>query len=185
MGSLTLVGIILYPVAGRPAPQPFFAITAVASDSGYFYGTSRFIYWQALGGSVTSRLADKLSASTTTFAYELDDPAFTWNTAATGSPLTKGASHTSDLAFLFDLDPPLNQPFDAAENALADTMVRAWGAFVKTGNPSTGATAWPAYTQASRTMLHLEPDRVALTTDFDARHSCDFWRTVLALPPEL
>lgn len=173
----------LYQVDGRPAPQPFFAISAVASDSGYFYGSPAFIYWQALGGCVTSRLAGTLSRSTATFAYELDDPEFVWNTATTGSPLAKGASHTSDLPFLFELSAPLNQPFGAAQNALADTMVRAWGAFVNTGDPSTSTLAWPGYAQSAPSMMHLEPGKVGPSTDFDARHHCEFWRTALALPP--
>jgi para-nitrobenzyl esterase len=170
-----------YPIEGRPAPQPFFAISAVASDSGFFYGSPTFIYSQALGGCVTSRLADALSSSTTTFAYELDDPSFTWATQTTQSPLLKGASHTSDLPFLFELDAPLSQPFNDAQNNLADQMVRAWGAFVATGDPSTTTNPWPAYTAAAPTLLHLEPSAVSTTHDFRERHHCDFWKTSLAL----
>lgn len=174
--------VSLYPLEGRPAPRAFSAISAVASDSGYFVGSPTFIYWQALGGCVTSRLADTLSRSTATFAYELDDPEFVWNTATTLSPLTKGASHTSDLPFLFELAAPLNQPFGVEQNALADTMVRAWGAFVNTGDPSTPALSWPGYTAAARSMLHLEPGKVGVTSDFNARHHCEFWQTALRLP---
>jgi para-nitrobenzyl esterase len=175
--------VSLYPLEGHPAPRAFFAISAVASDSGYFFGSQAFIYWQALGGCVTSRLADTLSRSTATFAYELDDPEFLWNTTTTLSPLTKGASHTSDLPFLFELGAPLNQPFGVEQNALADAMVRAWGAFVNTGDPSTPARSWPGYNEAARNLLHLEPGAVGLTTDFNARHHCAFWRTALNLPP--
>ncbi len=169
-----------YPIEGRPAPGPFFAISAVASDSGYFYGGPTFSYSQALGGCVTSRVASALSRSTTTFAYELDDPGFAWVTQATGSPLLKGASHTSDLPFLFELKAPLSQPFDDAQNALADEMVRAWGAFVETGDPTTTTTPWPAYTAAAPSMLHLEPSAVSITNDFRERHHCDFWETSFA-----
>jgi para-nitrobenzyl esterase len=170
-----------YPIEGRPAPEPFFAISAVASDSGFFYGSPTFFYSQALGGCVTSRLADALASSTTTFAYELDDPNFAWETETTGSPLLKGASHTSDLPFLFELEAPLSQPFTDSQAALADQMVRAWGAFVLTGDPSTTTTPWPAYTAAVPSMLHLEPSRVSTTLDFRERHHCEFWKTSLAL----
>jgi para-nitrobenzyl esterase len=170
-----------YPIDGRPAPEPFFAISAVASDSGFFYGSPTFIYSQALGGCVTSRLADALSSSTTTYAYELDDPNFAWATETTGSPLLKGASHTSDLPFLFELEAPLSRPFTDVQAALADQMVRAWGAFVATGDPSTTTTPWPAYSAAAPSMLHLEPSRVSTTLDFRERHHCDFWETSLAL----
>jgi para-nitrobenzyl esterase len=171
-----------YPIEGRPAPEPFFAISAVASDSGFFYGSPTFIYSQALGGCVTSRLADALSSSTTTFAYELDDPSFAWATQTTGSPLLKGASHTSDLPFLFELGAPLSQPFNEAQAALAEQMVRAWGTFVATGDPSTTTTPWPAYNAAAPSMLHLEPSRVSTTLDFRERHHCAFWKASLALP---
>jgi para-nitrobenzyl esterase len=171
-----------YPIEGRPAPQPFFAISAVASDSGFFYGSSTFIYSQALGGCVTARVADALALSTTTFAYELDDPSFAWATQTTRSPLQKGASHTSDLPFLFELSAPLSQPFNDAQNTLADQMVRAWGAFVETGDPGTTTDPWPVYTAADPSMLHLEPGAVSTTNDFRERHHCDFWKASLALP---
>jgi len=171
-----------YPITDRLAPEPFFAISAVSSDSGFFYGSPTFIYSQALGGCVTSRLADAFSKSTTTFAYELDDPNFSWATQTTQSRLLKGASHTSDLPFLFDLKAPLNQAFDDEQNSLADQMVRAWGAFVEGGNPSTSTNLWPAYTAAAPSMLHLEPGAVSVSKDFRERHNCEFWKASLALP---
>ena len=87
-----------------------------------------------------------------------------------------GATHSADLAFLFETvmfgAPISSKPFDDAQNALADQMVRAWGAFIRSGNPSTDDLNWPPYTSAARTMLRLVPNAVAPTNDFRARHRC-------------
>jgi para-nitrobenzyl esterase len=153
-----------YPFSAYP--EPFFALSAVLSDSGNFYG-------QALGGCVTAALADALAASTTTYAYELDDPGFVW--APLTSFIPKGATHTSDLAYLFETTPALSQPFNAAQSALAEQMVSAWGAFIRGGDPRTESLPWPRYDAASQRMMYLEPGRVKVTTDFDERHNCDLW----------
>ena len=148
-------------------PEPYFALSAALSDNGNFY-------YQALGGCVTARLADALSASTTTYAYELDDPGFLWMPGTSYVP--RGATHAADLAYLFETTPALSQPFDAAQQALAAQMVRAWGAFIRSGDPSTPSLAWPQYDAANQRMLRLEPGAVAVSGDFRARHNCDFWR---------
>ena len=129
---------------------------------------------RTLGGCVTARLADDLSASTATYAYELDDPGFEW--ALGTSYVARGATHASDLSFLFETTPALSVPFDADQRALAEQMVQAWGAFIRAGDPSTPSLFWPEYEAESRQMLHLEPDAVAVTSDYRARHNCDFWR---------
>lgn len=154
-----------YPFSAYP--EPYFALSAALSDNGNFY-------FQALGGCVTARLADNLSASTPTYAYELDDPGFEWVPGT--SYVERGATHASDLAFLFETTPALSAPFDADQLALAEQMVRAWGAFVRGGDPSTPSLAWPQYDIQSRQMLYLEPGAVALRSDFRARHNCDFWQ---------
>jgi para-nitrobenzyl esterase len=148
-------------------PEPYFSLSAALSDNGNFY-------YQALGGCVTARLADDLSASTITYAYELDDPGYQWMPGT--SYVARGATHASDLSFLFETTPALSVAFDAAQQALAEQMVRAWGAFVRGGDPSTASLPWPQYDTASRQMLHLEPGAVAVSTDYRARHNCDFWR---------
>jgi para-nitrobenzyl esterase len=157
--------LALYPFAAYP--EPYFALSAALSDNGNFY-------FQALGGCVTARLADDLAASTTTYAYELDDPAFLWTPGT--SYVARGATHASDLAFLFETTPALSAPFDAEQQALAAEMVSAFGAFIRGGDPSTPSRPWPRYDTLDRRMLHLEPNAVALTSDFRVRHNCDVWR---------
>ncbi len=158
-----------YPLGAYP--DAYAAFSAVLSDSGWYFGS--------LGGCVTSALAGMLSASTATYAYELEDLEYVWSTSLSPTPLPRGASHSSDLSFLFDtVGVQLNEPFGAAQQALADQMVAAWGAFVRSADPSVpGAEAWPQYDVESRRVLRLEPNAVRVVTDFQERHHCDFWQT--------
>jgi para-nitrobenzyl esterase len=159
-------------VAAYPAKdyaEPFLGLTAAASDFSF--------------GCATAVLADQLSSATTTYAYEFDDPAFVFPTYLSPVP---GATHSADLAFLFETvmfgAPISNKAFNDAQNALADQMVRAWGAFIQSGNPSTDDVTWPPYTSAERTMLRLVPSAVATTNDFRTRHHCEAWK-IPATPP--
>jgi len=156
--------------------EPYLALTAALSDSGaYLLGS--------LGGCVTETLAATASMSTPTWAYEFDDPGFVWSPSALPVPVPIGASHSSELPFLFDtLGVTLNEPFNPAQDALAEQMLQAWGAFIRDGEPSLGdmnlgVPAWPAYGAPERRMLHLEPAQVGVVTDFRQRHHCDFWQT--------
>jgi para-nitrobenzyl esterase len=142
--------------------EPFLGLTAAASDSSF-----------GCGGAL---LADQFSSAVTTYAYELDDPKFSFPSYLSPVP---GASHSADLPFLFEAvlfgAPISNQAFDDAQTALADQMVLTWGAFIRTGNPSTGETSWPPYTTSARTMLRLVPGAIATTPDYRARHQCAAW----------
>lgn len=159
--------------------EPFDALSAALSDGGAYLSGS-------LGGCVTAALADLLSASTTTYAYELDDPGFIWAANLSLAPLPPGASHSSDLVYLFDgLELLLQAPLGPEQAELAEQMVGAWAAFIRSGAPgSTGSTPWPRYDAAERQMLLLQPGASRITTDFRERHHCDFWQTPPATPAE-
>jgi len=152
-----------YPEADFTARfgEAFPALTAAASDLEWACGTAL--------------LADWFSSSTTTYAYELDDPEF--SSPDYISPVL-GATHSADLPFLFEAvlfgAGISNRAFDEEQNALAAQMVSAWGAFIKTGNPSTDVP-WASYSQARRTMLRLVPGGVAADTEFAVRHKCAAW----------
>jgi para-nitrobenzyl esterase len=154
-----------YPVTGGDS---FLSLTAAVSDSGR----------GGLGSCLTADLADALSASTTTYAYELDDPEF--DSALTFNPV-KGATHSSDLPYLFDVTflgfPITSAPFSAAQSALAEQMVSAWGAFIQAGAPSAVAgIEWQPYTAAQPQTLYLEPSAVRSVTDIRTQHECAFWK---------
>jgi carboxylesterase type B len=156
-----------YPMT-RYNNQVFYALSAALNDSGVYYG-------QALGGCVTAKAAAALAASTTTYAYELDDPNFTWSNG------NKGASHTSDLPYLFDLAKPLSQPLNQDQLVLSGAMLKDWGAFIHGGPPT---SSWPLYGTAASTSdasapsadtEYLEPGLERKTINLREKHHCAFW----------
>lgn len=167
-----------YPLADYP--EPYLALTAALSDSGAYLAGS-------LGGCVTSDLADLFSASTTTYAYDLDDPDFTWAPGLIPVPVPRGASHSSDIAFLFETrGVVLSEPFAPEQTALAGEMVSAWSAFIRAGDPndadpSAPSTKWPRYDAGARQMLHLEPGATAISPNFRESHRCAFWQSLRAM----
>ena len=71
---------------------------------------------------------------------------------------------------------PTPPAFTAAQQALSTQMIGLWTQFAKTGTPNpAGSTLWPQYSTATDTALLLDPAGVRTTTDFAARHRCQFW----------
>jgi para-nitrobenzyl esterase len=157
-----------YPLNGYK--NAFFALGAVLNDSGVYYG-------QGLGGCVTAAVADALSASVATYAYEFDDLDFTWSNGGVG------ASHMSELPYLFDIAHPFSQPLTPTQSKLAETMVRSWGAFARGETPGED---WPMYAAAPDTVAadatvaantrYFNPDARPGFIDLRTKHHCDFWQ---------
>ena len=65
---------------------------------------------------------------------------------APGQP-SRGATHTADLAYMFDNQPP-NVTWTDIDKKLADTMSSYWVNFAATGNPNgKGLPEWPVFNQ--------------------------------------
>jgi para-nitrobenzyl esterase len=129
--------------------------------------------------SCPTRLAwDSFAATTPTYAYQFDDP------QALGllSVVPRGASHGSDLAFLFN---PSNPLLTTSQQGLAQQMTRYWANFAATGDPNTGPfggqdLAWPRYGSGPAAQLRdLLPSGSASTTldmtTFRTQHRCSLW----------
>ncbi|MBF6126486.1 carboxylesterase family protein [Nocardia brasiliensis] len=116
----------------------------------------------------------ELAEHTTVFGYEFAD-----RTAPPIAPfppsVPPGASHGSDLAYLFDVR--FAAALDPAQRALSDRMIRYWTRFAASGDPN-GADlpAWPPFRDADGTpyVQSFDPDRIG-PVDLATEHHCDFW----------
>ena len=110
-----------------------------------------------------------------TYAYEFNDDAAPPNfTGALFPPPV--ATHEAELQYLFDLPNAQHPaPLNPGQQALAGSMQAAWARFAATGNPTTAAVPWPAFSAGSARMLSLVPPQPQPETDFAARHHCAFW----------
>ncbi|WP_345434168.1 carboxylesterase/lipase family protein [Actinoallomurus vinaceus] len=124
------------------------------------------------------RDADAIARRTPVHAYEFADPnAPTWTAVPAGFPA--GASHISDLTYLFDVNRPDGTPvtLSAAQRSLAATMIGYWTAFAHGGTPvADGAPSWPAYAAGGHVRT-LAPARIG-SVDDATEHQCAFWKTV-------
>jgi para-nitrobenzyl esterase len=126
--------------------------------------------WTDYSWSCTALRADKmLTRQTPTYAYEFADEKAPWFADAKIPSFTTGAYHASELQYLF---PGVygSTKLPAAQQNLADQMIRYWTRFAHTGNPNgPGSPEW-----ARNTVLSLAPGEIR-PVDFAAAHHCGFW----------
>lgn len=120
----------------------------------------------------TLDMAEALGRSGPVYAYEFADPAAPVDSQYQDAPLPLGASHGSELGYLFDMSRPLSQE----SAALSTQMIRYWAQFVKTGNPNIeGQPQWPRYVPGGA-FLRLAPPMSKPMEGFANSHQCGFWR---------
>jgi para-nitrobenzyl esterase len=149
----------LYPLSRFKSAYD--AITQVTTDAG-----------RACNTEVVAGLLD---SQVPTYRSEFDDPTSPtlYGFRLPGEDMSN--AHSAELAYLFDFT--LGEgPLTAAQEKLSDQMMRYWGAFAWTGNPSfRGAPIWPTYGTAGRVMsLRTAGDSKVITT-FQQEHNCAFW----------
>ncbi|MFA4080330.1 carboxylesterase/lipase family protein [Mycobacteroides salmoniphilum] len=119
----------------------------------------------------TLGLAEALVRKTPVYAYEFADPAAPVEQQYRDAPLPLGASHGSELGYLFDLSRSLSQE----SAALSTRMIQYWTQFVKTGNPNgDGQPEWPKYLPGGA-FLRLAPPTPQPVEGFANTHQCGYW----------
>ncbi|HEY3186708.1 MAG TPA: carboxylesterase/lipase family protein [Solirubrobacteraceae bacterium] len=140
--------------------------------------TSPFDLWVAIESDRFFRVPSlRMAEAHAEAGSPVYDYLFDWESPAVGGLLR--SCHALEIAFVLgNLDAPMMDVFagsGAEASALSATMMDAWLAFARTGNPSTASLgAWPTYDGARRATMRLgrevevveapyEPERAAWT----------------------
>ena len=127
--------------------------------------------------SCNSEFSDEL-ATTGAFPVPVYSYEFTDAEAPNATGLPLGATHTSELFFLFNLPIPLLPD----EQTLAKEMRAYWARFAATRNPNGGNLApWPAFATTGNPLLDLTtgPLQALDLSQFNTDHKCNFWQPYL------
>jgi para-nitrobenzyl esterase len=119
-------------------------------------------------------MATGLARRAPVYAYEFNDSRAPAPEPMRAVPFAIGASHALELRYLFNMGgaPQLNP----AQQVLSDQMIAYWSRFVTTGAPDApGQTDWPQLNPEEPQWLSLQTGGPTVTTDFAARHQCEFW----------
>ena len=162
------------PIAfGAKAPQ----IEATYPVSAYrspWYAFAE-LFGDAAFSCPTASTADVLSRQVSTWRYEFDDPNSPGSKGLTPRGIDMANSHTAELDYIWDYT-AASHPLSAIQRKLSRQMIRYWGAFVRTGNPTVPDQAvWPAYRAATHRVLSLRPAGSRVITDFTREHHCGVW----------
>jgi para-nitrobenzyl esterase len=155
--------LAVYPVSAYPSPEQ--ALAAVLTDD--FYSCLNY------------QLNALTSTKVPTYTYELDDP----NTPSpiAHPPFPLGAYHGSDVVYVLGSIPPsgVAPHFDAAQQALSNTVQDYWAQFARTGNPNSAAhPAWAEYRNSVGGVEELTPTGISHSTSFLTYHHCSLWSQV-------
>jgi para-nitrobenzyl esterase len=104
------------------------------------------------------------------YGFEMNEPNPAQQQPREKISLANTSYHTSDLAYLFNLD--VNGPLTGEAAMLGKKMRAYWVNFAKTGNPNGAALPqWPAFKGANGAVLNLS-NAGGAPADFAVRHKC-------------
>jgi para-nitrobenzyl esterase len=152
---------------GAAYPTPFDAFSAVNTDS------------YVLGCGISPQ-ADIFALQTLTYRYEFSDPRTPLpKLVALGAGGTSlGAYHSGELQYLFS-EKGYPGPRSPAQQALSARMIRYWGNFVKSGDPTDGGNLqWPRYELGKSDLLTLSPSGDSVANNFETEHHCQLWKSL-------
>ncbi len=155
-----------YPVSSFASPA--LALAALETDASFSCNTAR-------AGTLAAPFVH-------VFEYEFKDD----NAPERFLPpvsFAYAAAHASELQFLFDgLGHQPVKPLTSAEQKLAQTMVRYWTNFAKTGNPNGyRVPEWQRIGSRGATIQSLDPDGTRPLLNFSEQHKCDFWNPIISV----
>lgn len=135
-----------------------------------------------------NQLTIGLAGGAPVYAYEFSDRSAPAPDPLRKAPFPIDASHSLELRYLFDVGgaPALNPE----QRELSARMIQYWTQFVKSGTPLvTDQPSWPEFgvdaqqigtDSVTGSRLELQLGALPVSTDFAARHQCDFWSSVKA-----
>lgn len=103
-----------------------------------------------------------------------------WTHRPTGSP--NGASHGSEIIFVFDNLSMRKQNWTDEDKKIAETISSYWVNFISKGNPNgEGLPNWPAFNPAAKTVMEIGDQFEPIPIATDARLA--FWKRFFATQP--
>ena len=152
-----------YPVSDYP--KPFYALSAVGTDSGFACHS----YW----------LANQTASQVPTWQEEFNDPTSPTLFGFQPPGIDMSNAHSAELAYLWNFTLG-DRPLTTIELLLGEQMDRYWGAFAHTANPNApGLTGWPRVTTGTHPVIDFRPTgNTVSTTVFPTEHQCSFWATI-------
>jgi para-nitrobenzyl esterase len=154
-----------YPLADYTLPV--YGLAAAVSDEVFICPARQIDLWTSLYAP--------------TFAYEFNDREAPEDFLAPVPGYVFGASHASELQFLFVPTPPEVAPrLTFVEQALSAVMVRYWTNFVNAYSPdSVSVPYWPNFAVDADNFQSLLPPSAMQKTNFARVHHCAFWTPVI------
>jgi len=155
-GSLASKAKALYEPATAADPRYGTATEQWATDTSFRCSSVLEASWQA-------------AAHNPTYEYEFD--------RVPKGREDVGATHASEVPYVFGVFAAARTPaeYDAADQAVSDTMQRYWTNFARTGDPNgPGLPPWPRFDPATRRHLAFT-DSGAVARDALRRKFCDLY----------
>jgi para-nitrobenzyl esterase len=116
-----------------------------------------------------------------TYAYEFAFRNSPPPVPGSGATFSLGAGHGLELQYLFAHQPvPLIShnavTFNAAQQAVADSLTGYWSRFIATGTPDSGnGPTWPSFKPTANNRIVFADSGTAVKTDFENEHHCSLW----------
>lgn len=154
-----------YPVGAYTLPV--YGLAAAVSDAAFICAARQVDLWTSL--------------YVPTYAYDFNDRLAPEDFLPPVPGYSFGASHASEVQFLFEPMPPARGPrLTVSEEQLSAIMVRYWTNFVNATSPEGASVpSWPNFAGAADNFQSLLPPSAGQETNFARVHNCAFWMPLI------